>query len=52
MKVSELMKILEGLKPDQEIRYESYEFLGDFPITEVIEEKYEDSKYYCIGGDC
>jgi len=52
MTVDELIKILENLNPDQEIRYDSYEFLGDFPISKVTEEEYEGKKYYCIGGDC
>ena len=52
MTVVELMEALEKLNPNQEIRHDSYEFLGDFPIIEVTEEEYENKKYYCIGGDC
>ena len=51
MTVAELIKILEELNPNQEIRYDSYENYGDFPINEVREEKYKGTKYYCIDGD-
>lgn len=37
MTVKELIKILEQLDPNQEIRCDSYEFLGDFPIGRVEE---------------
>lgn len=52
MKVEELINILEKLDSNQEVRTESYEFLGDFPISQVIEKEHEGKKYYCIGGDC
>lgn len=48
MKVKELIEILKKLNQEQEIRYDSYEFLGDFEIKEVEEKKYEGVKYYNI----
>lgn len=48
MKVKELIEILEQLNPEQEIRYDSYEFLGDFEIEGVEELEHEGIKYYNI----
>lgn len=48
MKVKELIEILEQLDPEQEIRYDSYEFLGDFEIEGVEESEHEGIKYYNI----
>lgn len=48
MTVKELIKILEQLDPNQEIRCDSYEFLGDFPIDRVEEREYEGQKYYAL----
>lgn len=48
MKVKELIEILEQLDLEQEIRYDSYEFLGDFEIEGVEELEYEGIKYYNI----
>lgn len=51
MKVKELILELEKLDQEQEIRYESYEFLGDYEINSVDEREYEDIKYYCLLGE-
>ena len=48
MKVRELIEILKELDQEQEIRYSSYEFLGDFKIEGVEETEYEGIKYYNI----
>ncbi len=48
MKVKELIEILEQLDPEQEIRYDSYEFLGDFEIEGVEDLEYKGIKYYNI----
>ncbi len=48
LKVRELILKLEKLDQEQEIRYESYEFLGDFEIHSVDEREYDGDKYYCI----
>ncbi|WP_236915687.1 hypothetical protein [Clostridium sp. Cult2] len=51
MKVKELIKILETLDQDREIKYDSYEFIGDFKIDRVEEKEYDGHKYYNIVGD-
>ncbi len=51
MTVKELIEILEQLDPNQEIRCDSYEFLGDFPIGRVEEREYEGQKYYALDFD-
>lgn len=48
MKVKELIEILQQLNPEQEIRYDSYEFTGDFEIEQIEELEYENTKYYNI----
>lgn len=49
MKVKELIKLLEQLDQEKEIRYDSYEFVGDFPIEEGVLLKNEGGEeYYCI----
>ena len=48
MKVRELIEILKELNQEQEIRYYSYEFLGDFDIEGVEEVEHEGIKYYNI----
>ena len=48
MKVRELIEILKELNQEQEIRYCSYEFLGDFDIEGVEEVEHEGIKYYNI----
>lgn len=48
MKVKELIEILKELDQEQEIRYDSYEFLGDYEIKGVEETEYKGIKYYRI----
>jgi hypothetical protein len=49
MKVKELIAILETLDAEKEIRYDSYEFTGDFPIEKGVSLKSEGGQeYYCI----
>ena len=48
MKVRELIEILKELDQEQEIRYSSDEFLGDFKIEGVEEAEHEGIKYYNI----
>lgn len=49
MTVRELIKILNELDPEKEIRYYSYEFAGDFPIEEGVSLRNEGGQeYYCI----
>lgn len=48
MKVSELITMLKELDQDREIRYDSYEFLGDFEMDGIREDEYKGVKYYCI----
>lgn len=48
MKVKELIKELLPLDQEQEIRYDSYEFIGDFRIDGIVEIKNENEKYYNI----
>jgi hypothetical protein len=49
MKVKELIKLLEQLDQEKEIRYDSYEFVGDFSIEEGVLLKNEGGEeYYCI----
>lgn len=48
MKVKELIEILNKLNPEQEIRYDSYEFIGDYSIEEIKELEYNGIKYYNI----
>ena len=48
MKVKDLIEILKELNQEQEIRYYSYEFLGDFKIEGVEEAEHEGIKYYTI----
>ena len=48
MKVRELIEILKELNQEQEIRYSSYEFLGDFDIERVEEAEHKGIKYYTI----
>ena len=48
MRVRELIEILKELDQEQEIRYSSYEFLGDFKIEGVEEAEHEGIKYYNI----
>ena len=48
MRVRELIEILKELDQEQEIRYYSYEFLGDFDIEGVEEVEHEGIKYYTI----
>jgi len=48
VKVRELIEILKELDQEQEIRYSSYEFLGDFEIEEVEEAEHEGINYYNI----
>lgn len=44
MIVSELIKILSKLEQDKEIRFDTYEFVGDFKIGGVMDE----GEYYNI----
>lgn len=48
MKVKELILELKKLEQEQEIKYDSYESLGDFEINSVDERECENIKYYCI----
>ena len=48
MEVKELIEILKQLDPNQEIRYDSYEYLGDFKIEKVEEMEHDGVKYYNI----
>lgn len=48
MKVKELIKLLKDLDQEKEIRYDSYEFSGDFPIEKITAREYNDVEYYNI----
>ena len=48
MRVRELIEILKELDQEQEIRYYSYAFLGDFKIEGIEEAEHEGIKYYNI----
>jgi len=48
MTVRKLIEILKTLNPDMEIRHDSYEFAGDFPIVGVQECEYDGHRYYNI----
>lgn len=50
MKVKELIEILKQLNQEYEIRYDSYEFVGNFKIEEIetVRDKNSGVEYYNI----
>ena len=48
MTVKELIEILRPLNQEQEIRYDSYEFTGDYEISGIEDLEYDGKKYYNI----
>ena len=50
MTVNELILELQELDKNKEIRYDSYEFLGDFIIESIDKKEYQGVSYYCIKG--
>jgi len=46
--VRDLILELQKLNQEQEIRFESYEFGGDFKISKIYVQEYNGQIYYCI----
>jgi hypothetical protein len=48
MKVKELIELLKKLNQEYEIRYDSYEFVGDYHIEGINEVEFDGIRYYKI----
>jgi hypothetical protein len=46
MKVKELIELPSSLNQEQEIRYDSYEFIGDYDIEGIEETEQDGTIYY------